>query len=125
MNTTKFWRVLMMVFIVTIVALTLTSCGDDDKDEPVPDNSPLLGSWKEVDNDDCYLFNADGTGLLFFIPACDEDNEWFKYKFADNVLMINWADGDANVYTVNFVSSSRMLLTDEFGYTETYVKLPS
>lgn len=124
MTTTKFWRIMMMLLVVATLSVSLTSCGDDDdKDDPNDTASLLLGSWNEIGDDDCLQFNADGTGLLFFIPAYPEDNEFFRYKLSNTTLQIFWADGETNVCRVSFPTSSTMILTYESGYEETYVRL--
>lgn len=64
---------LAIAMLLTLFAVTITSCGGDKKDEP--DNSnPLIGTWKEktiftnwcdVSHTIVYEFKKDGTGLSY------------------------------------------------------------
>lgn len=48
-----------MVLLIPLFSLTLTSCGDDDKDEPNNQSASIVGTW--VDGDETLKLGKDNS----------------------------------------------------------------
>ena len=75
------------------------------------DASKLYGTWLERDSDwdNTFIFNEDGTGVLISGPEYP-----LTYTVSDNVLTLNYDDGDMEEFTVS-VSGNVLTLSDVFG----------
>lgn len=86
-----------------------------DEETPAPvanvDASELYGTWLQRDSDwdNTFIFNADGTGVMISGPEYP-----FNYTVNDNVLTLNYDDGDMEELTVS-VSGDLMTLVDVYG----------
>lgn len=129
----KHLPLLVMVALYVIMACALASCSKDD-DEPASDNlsSIIVGVWAQDGDDDIFVFNANGTGVIYesqvdYSEKKDgEDctwslkNDWFTIDLGDYTIQarpksvtknkIVWQEYDD--YYVNDDDALR----DSFGY---------
>ena len=87
----------MMFIIILMSCVTLTSCGDDDKDEPKQDPQEMIvGKW--ICYDDAYgdpwdeplvyQFDSDGSGYQWFQDEPFSDRWEFTYTITDSKIRI-------------------------------------
>lgn len=89
-----------MLLIVLSASVALSSCKDDDKDEP-KGSADITGTWYwldeeegEIDYDDYYQFKKNGS----FYNSYDEEGGSYDYK--DNTLTLRYDDGYIDRYYV-------------------------
>ncbi|GHU65769.1 hypothetical protein AGMMS49983_14080 [Clostridia bacterium] len=81
----------MLAFLLVFV---LSACGG--KSEPV-DASQLVGNWAEVDIDNTYTFNADGTGSEYF-----EGDSWdMTWTLDGNDLTLDFPETGVEEFTIS------------------------
>lgn len=91
----------LILVLFPIFSICLSSCGDDNKDEPDPDPSELIiGKWVcyndaygyPWDEPLVYLFDADGTGYGWF----QEEPFSYRWEFTYSVTQskIHFAEYD-------------------------------
>jgi hypothetical protein len=73
---------MIRVFISSIlVAGLIIGCSGESTPTPEPTPATIIGKWVEVNGDDIFTFNEDGT-VVFVSP--EEGEEHGKYKFVDS-----------------------------------------
>lgn len=78
---------LVAVALCVIMAMAFTSCSDDD-DEPAADEltSIIVGVWAQDGDNDIFVVNANGTGVVYDSPALYEqkkDGTNFTWSYKD------------------------------------------
>lgn len=100
-------RRMAIILFVAILGMSLTSCGDDDKEAPIGDSS-IIGTWV-CDVEDltfnglsCYFtvqFNSNGTGV-FTVNYEKYDPVHYNFEYKINT------DQDGDTYLTVFWTSS-------------------
>lgn len=82
-------KVLILILCAVLCISCVTACGKESKkeEETIPNDTEILGSWKESYWDSGYTFNEDGTGKDIF---WDED---FVYTAIEGKLEITYTSG--------------------------------
>lgn len=81
----------LCILMCLLFPVFVSSCGDDDKDEPTPPtpSSPIVGSWASINStgeyfDNYYLvFSADNTGYI--------RNEYGSRGTSTEQMNFNWS----------------------------------
>lgn len=117
----KMW--LLPLFICTLLGcITLTACGDDDKDEPensTPNKNELLiiGEWSRNESASSYyrmVFLDDGTGYDKVMMSNGSYNidETFKWSINGSNLSIIWEGSGRDSYTIVSVTAIELIIRD-------------
>lgn len=85
-------------FLLIVLPLSFTSCGDDDKDEPKDEQNNIVGKWKCVEDAYgdlweeplIYYFDEDGTGYEWFTDEDYSDRIEFSYTATSSKIRINY-----------------------------------
>lgn len=104
----KLKKYLLMLPLLLMTVVMLTSCGDDDKDEPAATNA-LVGTWVCADEDlvETITLNADGTGTYSLM---DEDGNNFisiTWTATENVLTLT-GGGDTMSYNYVLINANTL-----------------
>lgn len=75
----KHLQTLVAVALCVIMAMAFTSCGDDD-DEPEGDEltSTMVGVWAQDGDNDIFVVNSNGTGIVYTSPEHYEQKDGGK-----------------------------------------------
>lgn len=78
---------LVTVALCVIMAIAFTSCSDDD-DEPASDEltSIIVGVWAQDGDDDIFVVNSNGTGVVYGSPELyelKEEGTSFTWAYKD------------------------------------------
>lgn len=117
----KMW--LLPLFICTLLGcITLTACGDDDKDEPenpTPNKNELLiiGEWSRNESASSYyrmVFLDDGTGYDKVMMSNGSYNidETFNWSINGSNLSIIWEGSGIDSYTIVSVTAKELIIRD-------------
>lgn len=130
----KLLKQMAMFAMVAFAAATFTACGgDDDKDEPEnptlsSTESFLIGTW-EADystSDESYHMTYYKNHTGYYIEKNSDnsvDDGNFKWVLLGKTLTIISEEGYKEVYTIVELSSQLLVLEDDHGYEETYLKI--
>lgn len=96
-------------FLLIVLPLSFTSCGDDDKDEPKDEQNSIVGKWKCTedafgnlwDEPLIYLFDEDGTGYEWFSDEPYSYRNEFIYTATASKLRINYIE-DSEVANLRY-----------------------
>lgn len=119
----KILKLLAMLCVITTVSVSVTSCNKDDDD----DKNGIVGTWRDTYDDgwDEYTFNDDGTYVSTVYDKGETDKYRGTYTYNHPTLKLTYRDEDGDedyeIYTVKSISSSELLLEDEWD-TYTYKK---
>ena len=76
-------------------------------------STPLVGVWEEVDIDNIYTFNADGSGSEYF-----EGNSWdMTWTLNGDILTMNFIESGIEEYEI-FLDGDTLFVYDEDSDTE-------
>lgn len=117
------------VIIALILCLGLTSCGDNNEDEP--QKSELCGIWQNQAF--IYCFNPNGSGYFQYSPSNEayevaKEKSYFKWNASSTILSITF-DGtgtiNAGVRTYYYEINNNMLvlINTNTGDTDSFTKL--
>lgn len=90
----KFFRLILIAVALLMAIPSITSCKDDDKDEP---GGSIVGTWKYTEDGgyEIITFNSDGTYKIYFAdygaPGDYDDyydEEYGKYQVSGNVVTL-------------------------------------
>lgn len=115
-----------MTFLILLTSfVTLTSCGDGDKDEPSGGSNSIVGTWR-CDNhysggSDYYTFNSGGT-YTWKCPGSWFNPDSGNYTFSNGLLILVNKKGTSWTYLVQFSNKNTFILMDEDGDSYTYVR---
>jgi len=82
----KTWKLLMMLFALTITGLAFTGCSDDE-DEAVQQSqtNSLVGKWRQTNSSGTVItltFNSNRTGNCHYkFPNGNTETEKFEYQY--------------------------------------------
>lgn len=81
----KFFRLILIAVALLMAIPSITSCKDDDKDEP---GGSIVGTWKATfDNEyEIYTFNSDGTYKYIGYYEGFLDEEYLQYSISGNII---------------------------------------
>lgn len=115
MNTKKLFSMIIMLVLVFCSSLTISSCNKDDKNEESTNKEyNLIGTWKYTfDSPSDYVlltFNVDGTGKsVEFDDGEIDDDETFRYSYAENILTVYYEDGYKEKIIINWQSKNKFI----------------
>lgn len=137
----KFRYQFIALLCATSLGMTANSCGNDDKDEPNPDepdvqvDPALVGTWGDTrylsDPSDynklrAFQFSSDGTGIygpyVLHTKEFGSDTEEFTYTSDGSVVTIIYTE-DNTVAKYEYAIQDTYLYLDSNGTTSKYVKL--
>lgn len=121
----------MMVLFIPLISLTLTSCEDDDKDEPII-NDPqkhIVGKW--ICDEDAFgdpweeplvfVFDANGTGYGWFQEE-PYSNRWvFTYTISETKIKFKEYDeynDEWDTYSLRYELSNNGKSLVIYGYDD-------
>lgn len=99
------------ILLLSMVAFSFTACSEDDEDNAVK-SSKLVGRWDDSCCGDMWVFNANGTGILYeYYGTYDEEREDFAYEYSEKTgtLKIHWED-EVEYYRIQFISNDSFKL---------------
>jgi len=114
----KMW--LLPLFICTIMSCgALTSCGDDDEDEPdSSSNATIVGVWRLDFEDGYQLLTFEKNGKYTLVEFDFASGNWSEkgtYSINGNVLTM-LSDGEVSVYTILTHTATKLILRYEGEY---------
>lgn len=116
---------LAALFVLLMSCFALSSCGDDDKDEPNGTNTSIVGTWSCSDRyyggTDYFTFNQNGT-YSWKCPGSWHDPHSGNYSFNNGLLKVIKSNGTSWIYLVQFSNSDSFILTDEDGDSYLYTR---
>ena len=132
----KHLKFLILLVLPFSLAMTLTSCSDDDNENLEDGNeetSLLVGSWVYDDYDyyEILTFNSNGT---FKEVSYDEYNDidWittgkYRYDSSTQILLLSWYDdyhdeAETAKFKVLSISSIELILTEDGVTPLTYTR---
>lgn len=131
-------KFLLVFFIAFVSGVTFTACSsDDDEEEVIVDSQSLVGYWINYSNHDQELielgFKTDGTCHYTYSYEPDNDKLESEYEYATGTyrtkgskLAMTLQFGDETEiweFTIVSVSSSKLVLKDEYGEKITFESL--
>lgn len=110
-----------MLVIALMSCFALTSCGDDDKEEP--DNPSvnksellIIGEWSRNESGNSYyriVFLEDGTGYDKVMHGSSYNiDETFKWSVKGSNLSIVWEGSDRESFTIVSVTARELIIRD-------------
>jgi len=104
---------LIMVLVIS-VSTVLISCDNSKK---------IIGEWVSADSliNVNYVFNEDSTGSMTAFGVTVD----IKYTYADDTLVLTYnimSIDTTEVYSVSFTEDGHLILTDDDGSSEEYLK---
>ena len=125
----KTLRFIGMAIIAVVISVNFVACSSDDDDDENESNSPLVGTWVNIENrnsveyKDVMTINADGTGsdAIYINGQLDKDGvDNFKYTYDEKSKVFTgiWeedSDGESDVYSmhVHELTSSTLVLVED------------
>ena len=92
-------KTIITIALATILVLMLAACGGGNNSASQDTSdlaTQLVGYWEEVDIDNSYTFNADGTGNEVF-----EDNVWdMTWTLEGDTLTMDFPDTGVEEYKI-------------------------
>lgn len=113
---------LLMIAVALTCTLTLTSCGDDDKNEP--DNTGassarIIGVWKSVEYNekiggyDICKFDEDNIVTMYEISLVDDKiiayQGYYTYDADNRFLIIHWSHYDVELGKVDMLTNTELV----------------
>jgi len=131
-------KIVIVLLLATLMLFALTSCGAkkaldsliNSSTTPTPasnsgsssgsstknNSEALVGVWEEIDIDNVYTFNADGTGNEYY----DGDSWDMDWELNGKTLTMDF--GDAGVETYDIELSTSMLIVHGDGIDFEYIR---
>lgn len=118
-------KYLMVAFIVAMLSLSFTACGDDDDDVMVtPETSSIVGSWKYSGSDDdtslIITFRSNNTGVVTVTAyengrESGSTSENFEYSYSSTNQTVTLVGSSLEgTYRVTVTASYLMLGNAKF-----------
>ena len=108
----KQFKLLSLLFVMMMGALTFSACGGDDNDSTGGSDNSLVGIWL-VDDYELMALQADGKGYWATVSRPDPDSgDWFTWNVSGNKLTITAPDNDVDVYTYS-ISGDKLIFYKE------------
>lgn len=90
----KTWKLLMMLFALTITCVAFTGCSDDDDDAPQQtQTNSIVGKWSQTNSSGTVItltFNGNPTSgnCHYKYPNGNTETEYFEYQYLPNDLLL-------------------------------------
>ena len=105
---------LPMLIMTLMSCLVLTSCGDDDKDDP--SSASIVGSWRTEFSGGYYQVTFEKNGKY------SEVNYEPVYGADTDLTMVD-SEGDKYYYTILTLTSDKLVLMDEDGDSDIFARV--
>ncbi len=115
---------LPMLIMTLMSCLVLTSCGDDDKDDP--SSASIVGSWRTEFSGGYYQVTFEKNGKyseVNYEPVYGADTDYGTYTVSGDRLTMVDSEGDKYYYTILTLTSDKLVLMDEDGDSDIFARV--
>lgn len=117
----KTW--LFPFLLISLISLfAMTSCSDDEKDNPIPSRS-VIGVWRHDFEDGYQLLTFEKNGkysLVEFDFVSGNWSEYGTYSISNNIMTRYLSDGDVEVYSILTLTEKKLITRYEGSYLGQY-----
>lgn len=113
-----------MLLLIATFSLTLTSCGNDDKEKDEPaSNYNVVGVWRWDFGNGYQLLTLEKGGKYSLVEFDFVNSNWSitgTYSVKDNIMTCVLSDGEVEVYTILTLTKTKMITRYEGSYIGQY-----